>query len=180
MPSFAPPLTNGLKIWSGTAHETVSYDRNYARGLVIQDLLTALDLSVAQFAWLAGIVFVAGVVRSFSGVALSALAPAAPKSVLSTGCFPELARPTTLRAAARPSWSRWWRRRQSSTRQVERRRAEKGGKAARRPASARWSSSTKSATARPPSTGCPSPGRRSSTCTKSIAVAACSPPTSTN
>ena len=34
--------------------------------------------------------------------------------------------------------------------------------------------------ARPPSTGCPSPGRRSSTCTRSIAVAACSPPTFTS
>ena len=58
----------------------------------------------------------------------------------------------------RPSWSRWSRRRRSST----------------RPANARSSYSMKSAAARRPSTGCRSPGRRSSICTKATAAARCS------
>ena len=74
----------------------------------------------------------------------------APISASSTGCSAASAPPTTWRAAARPSWSRWSRPRRSST----------------RPASARWSSSTRSAAAPPPSTACRSPGRRSSICTR--------------
>ena len=47
-------------------------------------------------------------------------------------------------------------------------------------ASARWSSSTRSAAAPRPSTACRSPGRRSSICTRSTAAARCSPRTSTS
>ncbi len=43
-----------------------------------------------------------------------------------------------------------------------------------------WSFSTRSAAERPPSMACRSPGRRSSTCTRPIAAAACSPPISTS
>ena len=70
-------------------------------------------------------------------------------SALSTACSPASARPTISRADARPSWSRWWRPPPFST----------------RPASARLSSSMKSAAAPRPSTDCRLPGRRSNTCT---------------
>ncbi len=45
---------------------------------------------------------------------------------------------------------------------------------------AAWSSSTRSAAARRPSTACRSPGRRSSTCTTSTSAARCSPRTITS
>ena len=70
-------------------------------------------------------------------------------SAPSTACSAASAPPTTWRAGARPSWSRWSRRPPSSIRR----------------ATARWSSSTRSAAARRPSTACRSPGRRSSSCT---------------
>ena len=71
-----------------------------------------------------------------------------------TGCSAASAPPTTWRAVARPSWSRWSRRQRSST----------------RPASARWSSWTRSGGARRPSTACRSPGRRWNTCTNRTAA----------
>ncbi len=85
-------------------------------------------------------------------------------SAWSIGCSRASAPPTIWRAAARPSWSRWWRPPPSSI----------------RPASARWSSSTRSAAAPRPSTACRSPGRRSSICTTSTAAARCSRRISTN
>ena len=86
-----------------------------------------------------------------------------PISAWSTACSRASAPPTISPAGARPSWSRWSRRRRSSTRR----------------ASARSSSSTRSAAARRPSTGSPSPGRRSSICTRRTAAARCSPRIST-
>ena len=91
-------------------------------------------------------------------------ARSAPHRRRSTGCSRASARPTTSRAAARPSWWRWSRPPPSSTRR----------------ASARSSSSTRSAAAPRPSTGSRSPGRRSSICTRAIAAARCSPPISTS
>src|SRR5229473_553956 len=67
-------------------------------------------------------------------------------------------------AAARPLWWKWWRPPPSSI----------------RPASAPLSSSTRSGAGPQPSTGSRSPGRRSSTCTRSIAPAPCSRPIFTN
>ena len=81
----------------------------------------------------------------------------------STDCFHASAPPTIWRAAAPPSWSKWWKPPRSSI----------------RPASARWSSWTKSAAARRPSTVSPSPGRPSSICTRTTAAARCSPLIST-
>ena len=85
-------------------------------------------------------------------------------SASSTGCSRASAPPTIWRAAARPSWSRWWRPRRSSIRRAR----------------ARWSSSTRSAAAPRPSTACRSPGRPSSICTTSTAAARCSPRISTS
>ena len=87
----------------------------------------------------------------------------APISASSTGCFRASARRTIWRAGARPSWSRWSRRRRSSTRR----------------ASGRWSSSTRSAAAPRPSTACRSPGRRSNICTSKTAPGRSSPRIST-
>ncbi len=47
---------------------------------------------------------------------LASCRQSAPRSACSTGCSPASAPPTIWRAAARPSWSRWWRPRRSSTR----------------------------------------------------------------
>jgi DNA mismatch repair protein MutS len=69
-----------------------------------------------------------------------------------------------LARGARPSWSRWWKPPRSSI----------------RPVRIRWSYSTRSGAARRPSTGCPSPGRRSNICMRKTAAGRCSPPISTN
>ncbi len=97
---------------------------------------------------------------------MGAFVPAqgAQRSAWSTGCSRASAPPTISRAGARPSWSRWWRPPPSSIRRAR----------------VRWSSSTRSAAAPPPSTGCRLPGRRSSICTTSTNAARCSRRTSTN
>ena len=83
----------------------------------------------------------------------------APRSASSTGCS---ARRRRRRSRARPL--------DLHGRDGRDRRDPQPGDA-----SARWSSSTRSAAAPRPSTACRSPGRRSSICTRSTAAARCSP-----